>query len=668
MDEHLQREILNRLHRDDSVNDRVASLIVSALLGEVEACLAGKTPSPIGPSQEQAAEPVRAYVESITVEGFRGIGPMARLSLRGGPGLTLIVGRNGSGKSSFSEALELLLTGDNQRWGARRARIWREGWRNLHRPEVARIEAQLVLDGRSGPYTVMRTWNAGQSLETGEATVLHNGESAPLDSLGWAQPLATYRPFLSYNELSSMLEEGPAKLFDALASILGLEDLLVAADDLRDTRISRTKIHKTVVDKVDVIRKTLATLQDERAAQCLEALERKPWDLDRLAALARDGGAGEEDSEIQALQELANLHGPDAANVQAAVNGIRSALSYLNNIAHTDAGKARLRAEILEKALELHQHDGGADCPVCGQSSVLNDGWRRESGETVRTLRAESEAADAAHRNLLQAERVARQWITAHPQSVTDAKLLSVWNAWRAGATKTGNELAAHLESHAPGLYRAIQEVRETARAELRKREDLWRPMAEALSEWLPTARKMSSELAAVSSLKSAEDWLRNAATSIHNERFLPIKERVKRIWGMLRTQSHVELEDITFQGRSTSRRVSLGVTVDGRPGAALGIMSQGELHSLALALFLPRATLEQSPFRFLLIDDPVQSMDTARVEGLARVLELVAKKRQVVIFTHDDRLTEALRRLQIEVQVVEVLRREGSVVELRQI
>ena len=54
----------------------------------------------------------------------------------------------------------------------------------------------------------------------------------------------------------------------------------------------------------------------------------------------------------------------------------------------------------------------------------------------------------------------------------------------------------------------------------------------------------------------------------------------------MLRTQSHVELEDITFQGRSTSRRVSLGVTVDGRPGAALGIMSQGELHSLALALF----------------------------------------------------------------------------------
>ncbi|HVQ64549.1 MAG TPA: hypothetical protein VMT78_08425, partial [Terriglobia bacterium] len=80
MDEHLQREILNRLDRDDSVKDPIANLIVSALRGEVEACLAGKPPSRIAPSQEQAAEPVRAYVESITVEGFRGIGPMARLS------------------------------------------------------------------------------------------------------------------------------------------------------------------------------------------------------------------------------------------------------------------------------------------------------------------------------------------------------------------------------------------------------------------------------------------------------------------------------------------------------------------------------------------------------------------------------------------------------------
>jgi len=241
-----------------------------------------------------------------------------------------------------------------------------------------------------------------------------------------------------------------------------------------------------------------------------------------------------------------------------------------------------------------------------------------------------------------------------------------LWNAWKTGAAKTGIELAAHLESQGALLDRAIQEIRTKAQAELARREDQWRPAAQALSEWLPGARRMMTEFPAMVSLKAAEDWLRSVATRIHNERFEPIQERVKRIWELLRTKSHVELESVSFQGKSTARRVSLDVSVDGKKGSALSVMSQGELHSLALSLFLPRATLEFSPFRFLMIDDPVQSMDTARVEGLARVLELVTKKRQVAIFTHDDRLREAIDRLKIPVDVREVLRKAGSVVEVR--
>jgi hypothetical protein len=94
--------------------------------------------------------------------------------------------------------------------------------------------------------------------------------------------------------------------------------------------------------------------------------------------------------------------------------------------------------------------------------------------------------------------------------------------------------------------------------------------------------------------------------------------------------------------------------------------MSQGELHALALSLFLPRAGLAESPFRFMVIDDPVQSMDPAKVDGLARVLERAARTRQLVVFTHDDRLPEAVRRLGIPARVVEVTRRAGSVVEVR--
>jgi len=52
----------------------------------------------------------------------------------------------------------------------------------------------------------------------------------------------------------------------------------------------------------------------------------------------------------------------------------------------------------------------------------------------------------------------------------------------------------------------------------------------------------------------------------------------------------------------------------------------QIRIRTTALSLFLPRATLPESPFRFVVIDDPVQSMDPARVDGLARALEETAR------------------------------------------
>ncbi|WP_179275779.1 ATP-binding protein [Rhodococcus sp. 06-418-5] len=40
-------------------------------------------------------------------------------------------GRNGSGKSSFAEALEFAVTGEGYRWKDK-ASLWADSWRNLH--------------------------------------------------------------------------------------------------------------------------------------------------------------------------------------------------------------------------------------------------------------------------------------------------------------------------------------------------------------------------------------------------------------------------------------------------------------------------------------------------------------------------------------------------------
>ena len=174
------------------------------------------------------------------MEGFRGIGPKQTLTLTAGPGLTIIVGRNGSGKSSFAEALEVLLTGDSKRWSDR-SKIWKEGWRNLHQAHPAAIEAELLLEG-GGHAKVGSLWDAGAELDAQKTSAQLKGKpKTTLQALGWTDALVSYRPFLSYNELGSMLDEGPSKLYDALSLVLGLEDLVLAQTALADCRLARQK-------------------------------------------------------------------------------------------------------------------------------------------------------------------------------------------------------------------------------------------------------------------------------------------------------------------------------------------------------------------------------------------------------------------------------------------
>ncbi|MEU8702046.1 hypothetical protein AB0C61_31160 [Streptomyces sp. NPDC048680] len=68
----------------------------------------------------------------------------------------------------------------------------------------------------------------------------------------------------------------------------------------------------------------------------------------------------------------------------------------------------------------------------------------------------------------------------------------------------------------------------------------------------------------------------------------------------------------MTMTGGSVAPTTRSPQAVDGEEASALGVMSQGEQHSLALSLFLPRAATAYSPFGFVVIADPVQSMDPA--------------------------------------------------------
>lgn len=249
----------------------------------------------------------------------------------------------------------------------------------------------------------------------------------------------------------------------------------------------------------------------------------------------------------------------------------------------------------------------------------------------------------------------AARFLSAGPACLAQAKDVGVpgladvrrlWLEWSAGRNADDPvALADHMASRLAEFAQAVRTLVENAALEREKLEDVWRPIASAIEAWLPTARKAVAAKDTIKQIKSAEDWWKETSASVRDERFAPIATKARAVWSQLRLASNVDLGGVVLEGTAGRRRVALQVTVDGTPAEALGVMSQGELHSLALSLFLPRATLAESPFRFICIDDPVQSMDPARVEGLARVLADAARTRQVIVFTHDDRLWEAVRR-----------------------
>ena len=611
---------------------------------------------------------VHAYLESVAVTGFRGVGPTCKLELQPGPGLTLVVGRNGSGKSSIAEALEFALTGDSLRW-AGKSLDWKNGWRNLHAQDNPAIAVELRVGGEREPRTVRVDWSSSK-LESAKTAVTVPGRGRQsLGSLGWSDAVRTFRPFLPYKELSTISEGRPIDRYNALAPMLGMEALQAPIESLRQARLSAERQRTDAEEHVSQVTSLLRESPDERASAALEALSRA-WDLDKIEALVTgtDPAVAQQEGLLAALEQLPS---PDLDLMASAASDLREATERQEALRGSDAERAERLAGLLEAAVEMHEQHGDADCPVCGRHNGLH-------GERIANLRGEierlrSEASEVidAGRAARRAQRAAREAIGTVPQvlgTVADtdigvdvSALVAAWQAW-IDAPDAPLDLAVHLESVCLPVEEATEAVRAAAETQRRRLADQWRPMAESLAEMLPVAHQGVGAARRVAPLRNAENWLKRCEAAIRDERFDSVKAQVADVWETLAVGSNVTLEDV----RLGTKKVVMDVTVDGDSSVALGVMSQGELHALALSLFVPRVQFEASPFGFAILDDPVQAMDPVRVDGLARVLHSLAMTRQVVVFTHDDRLPAAVRRLQIPATILSVTRRPRSRVELK--
>ena len=667
---------------ESPLSDQAADLLLAALDGDesLSAQLTGQVQArPAAPAVATPARPAGAYLRSLTVSGFRGIGPPATLTVSPRPGLTLVVGRNGSGKSSFAEALEVLLTGNLRRW-EKLPVVWRQGWRSVHQPDQATITAEFVVEG-AGPAMAQRTWPAGTDFAASTVAVQVPGEKqAGIERLGWTAALTDYRPFLSHSELEAFFGSSSG-LYELLVSVLGLEDLAAAATRLAQARRVRETALNEVKKRLPAVLARLEAADDERAPACHRALAGRTWDLAAARSAATSFPVADEAGESGRLRRLAQLTAPAEADVLQITNALRAAAAELDAVAGSAAGRARALAGLLTAALRHHTAHGDGDCPVCGQPGALTAQWRQATEDEVARLGQEASAAESAERAAADARHRVADLLSPPPGALLEATVLpgidtsparAAWQrwasppeAWTAAGAAGMRAMADQLNQELALLTRELHDLSALAAAEMARRDDSWAPVAAEVTMWCADADRRVT-----------------AGAGRHDQGRRPVAEGRHRRYpertpGPARRAGACHLGDAPPGEQRGPRRDPAGRVGDPaarrarrerrrRSGSALGVMSQGEVNALALSVFLPRATLPASPFRFLVIDDPVQAMDPAKVDGLARVLERTADGRQVVVFTHDNRLADAVRQLSIPATILEVTRRPGSAVQVR--
>ncbi len=161
------------------------------------------------------------------------------------------------------------MTGALKRW-EKRPKAWTETWQCLHHDGPTRLSAELVSGGETVSLT--QEWPRG---------AVYTDVPAPPHT--WERALGSFRPFLSYAELSTMFDT-LASLYDALTPVLGLEDVDVLIKQVGETRLAYDKQRKQSGSDRDALLGTLDP-DDERAALVAGIISARKPDLAALAAL-----------------------------------------------------------------------------------------------------------------------------------------------------------------------------------------------------------------------------------------------------------------------------------------------------------------------------------------------------------------------------------------------
>ena len=670
-------------------------------------------------------------LERMSVAGFRGFAKEVEFAIDAD--VVLLSGPNGTGKTSFFDAILWGLTGSIERIGSDETVI-----NQFAEFGDARVEIDLKTRGGSALQVIRRFSDimtltvaldgdepvAGDAAQALLLSKLFPDNSALDDSPEAFTRWLTHFGYLEQDRVNAFVEASDdQQRFHVVGELVGASRLNRLNLELEKSRKAWTTETNQRRDKISSLRKNRNDLRDrlsridnsidweQLVQECIEwsnganslakrSQVRAPVESADPAAWASvvDGTIRRMSTELRALEVLSNditrmrrtlaaIPEPteDPSHVLAAIEvmekRIAGAAAKLQETeeAISRARRQRLADTEMSRSLarmgQLALKHLGEACPVCDQSydaratrkrlralieraelpvEDLDDLYLKDAADSLRNLeiqlteqRAQLRASESTSRRLdeLRSQVESSAQRLELPLVCDDRNLSASLDALASEVdVRTGQfrELRDNGERISALLARAI-EAAEAGRLS-RSIAELNDTIAEQEAEC--TLRDKASEDA-----QQMHEAVRDLAESLVEEELQRIEPLLQRIYSTV--DPHPAFKVVRFLTGRRRGRGQLWTTMEAETNGGhivvkepSTVLSSSQLNVLAVATFLSlNLSIDNPPLDIMALDDPLQSLDSVNLLGLADLLRRLRGRRQVIVSTHDNRLADLLER-----------------------
>lgn len=215
------------------------------------------------------------------------------------------------------------------------------------------------------------------------------------------------------------------------------------------------------------------------------------------------------------------------------------------------------------------------------------------------------------------------------------------------------DRIAEDIQSKAATLEERVS-VRRTITEIDRKRKQVSEDLARETNEYMLATNRAEELNALRTSTEQKRDLARHVLKTATETQQSIIRtvfnDSLNTVWRDLfirlaPNEPFVPAFHVTDQGRGTSPHLITAYRGGGNGGSPGAMLSAGNLNTAALTLFLALHLSTSDRLPFLVLDDPVQSMDDVHISQLAALLRTLTKQhgRQIVVAVHERALFDYL-------------------------